>query len=72
MATNTSSADKQDTNVGFHPPAANDAPATRSMFIIILLLLVVGSVLAVFAYKYYNKTEPQVPPTEQVQPPLVP
>lgn len=72
MTTNASSTDKQDTNVGFHPPAENDAPATRSMFFIILLLLVVGFLLAVFAYKYYNKAEPPVPATEQVSPPLVP
>ena len=71
MTTNASTTDKRDTNVGFHPPAENDAPATRSMFFIIVLLLVVGSIIAVFAYNHYNKGE-MPPPTEQVQPPMVP
>ncbi|MGV9012319.1 MAG: hypothetical protein ACOH13_06960 [Flavobacteriales bacterium] len=70
MKTNTT--DQRDTNTGFHPPMATDAPATRSMFVIILVLLVVGAVIAVIAYNRFN-SEPKFPvPTEQVAPPLTP
>lgn len=71
MSTKASITDKRDTNAGFHPPAENDAPATWSMFFIIVLLLVVGSIIAVFAYNHYDKGEAP-PPVEQVPPPLAP
>ena len=63
---------ERDTNVGFHPPAANDAPATRSMFVIIALLLIVGAVIAVFTYKHYSNSEVLPPVPEQQAPPLTP
>lgn len=63
--------DPSDTNVGFHPPAENDAPATRSMLLIILFLLVVGSLIAAVAYKHYNGNQ-RPAPVEQQTPPLTP
>lgn len=63
---------ESDTNAGFHPPAANDAPATRSMFLIIALLLIIGAVVAVFTYKHYSNAEVLPPVPEQQAPPLTP
>lgn len=63
---------QRNTDTGFHPPMPNDAPATRGMMLIILFLLVVGTIIAVFAYKRYN-SDPKFPePTEQPTPPLAP
>ena len=64
--------DKRDTNVGFHAPAENDAPATRWMIAILVLLLVLGSVVAVLAYNHYNGAAKYPPATEQPPPPLNP
>ena len=66
------STNESDTNVGFHPPAKTDAPATRSMFFIILLLLVVGAIVAVLAYNHYNTSDNLKPVPEEQAPPLVP
>lgn len=63
---------KRDTNVGFHPPAETDAPATRSMFVIIGVLLLVGAIIAVFAYRHYNDPKNIDPVQEQQAPPLSP
>ncbi len=63
---------RADTNVGFHPPAKTDAPATRSMFLIILFLLVVGLIIAVVMYNRYNEHAVTPAPTEDVMPPRVP
>ncbi|MBX2982004.1 MAG: hypothetical protein KF843_05005 [Flavobacteriales bacterium] len=72
MSTSTSGPGKHDTNVGFHPPAKNDALAMRSMLLILLLLLVVGSIIAVVIYSQYNEHEVVPAPTEQTMPPRVP
>lgn len=72
MKTTNTNTDQRDTNTGFHPPMENDAPATRSMFVIIIALLIVGVVVAVIAYNRFNN-DPKFPePTEQVAPPLTP
>jgi hypothetical protein len=64
--------DKKDTNFGFHAPAENDAPASRWMLAIIILLLSVGTVIAVLAYDRYNSGGKYPPATEQPPPPLNP
>lgn len=70
MKTDTSH--QRDTNTGFHPPMKNDAPATKAMFAIILVLLVVGAIIAMYTYNTFN-SEPKYPaPTEQVTPPFTP
>lgn len=71
MSTKATS-NERDTNVGFHPPAENDAPATRSMFFIIGLLLIVGAIIAMYAYRHYNNPANIPPVPEQQAPPLVP
>jgi|GEM_PF-2489104 len=71
--TNTGITDDRDTNTGFHPPAKNDAPATGWMLAIIIVLLMVGTAIAVVAYKHYNSAEKYPPATEQPAPvPLKP
>lgn len=47
----------RDTNPGFHAPAANDAPATRGMLIIIVLVFILGGIIAVWAYNRYNEPD---------------
>jgi flagellar basal body-associated protein FliL len=71
--TDTGTTDDRDTNVGFHPPAQNDAPASKSMMAIIIVLLVVGTAIAVMVYNHYNSDAKYPPPTEQAPPtPLKP
>ncbi|MBZ0205486.1 MAG: hypothetical protein K8H89_04120 [Flavobacteriales bacterium] len=72
MSTPTPGTGRHDTNVGFHPPAATDAPATRFMLLIILALLVVGGVVAVVMYNQYKEHEVVPAPSEQAVPPHVP
>ena len=72
MSTPTPGTGQRDTNVGFHPPAKTDAPATRSMFLIILFLLVVGTIIAVVVYNRYNPDQVDVAPRDQPIPPRVP
>lgn len=72
MNTEKSSLDERDPNVGFHPPAENDAPAAWSMLVIIVVVVAVCLVAAAIAYNYYND-EPVAPPAkEQVMPPVAP
>ena len=71
MSTNSTTTEP-DTNPGFHPKAANDAPATRSMFVIIMLLMAVGAIIAVLAYRHYNDPDNVKPVPAQQAPPLTP
>ena len=72
MSTVTPNPGRHDTNVGFHPPAKTDAPATRSMLLIILFLLVLGGVIAVVIHNRYNSADEGAVPVEQPMPPRVP
>lgn len=63
--------DASDTNVGVHPHARNDAPATRVMFLVIALLFIAGTIIAVLTFRHYNG--PDLPPVPEEQaPPLKP
>lgn len=71
--TKTGTTNDRDTNAGFHPRAKNDAPATGWMLAIIVILLVVGTAIAVMLYNHYNSEEKYPPATEQAPPtPLKP
>lgn len=71
--TNTRTTDDRDTNSGFHAPAKNDTRASVWMMAIIVVLLVVGTAIAVLAYNHYNSDAKYPPATEQPAPvPLKP
>ena len=53
----------RDTNPGFHAPAANDAPASRGMLIVIVIMFVIGGIIAVWAYNRYNEPDAITVPT---------
>lgn len=72
MSTATPERGRHDTNAGFHPPAKNDAPATRSMLLIILFLLALGSVIAVVIHNQYNRADSGAAPMERTVPPPAP
>jgi len=72
MSTETPKTGRHDTNEEFHAPARNDAPATRSMLLIILFLLVLGSVIAVVIHNRYNRADAGAAPVEETMPPRVP
>ena len=61
-----------DTNTGFHAPARNDAPATKWMLAIVIVLLAVCSIIAVMVYDHYNSDAKFPPATAQPPPPLNP
>lgn len=68
----TKATTKRDTNIGFHPTAPNDVPATRTMFAVIALLFIVGLVIAVLTYRHYNGPGDRQLVPEQQAPPLAP
>ncbi len=65
---NTGTTNDRDTNPGFHPPAKNDSRATGWMLGIIVVLLVVGTIIAVMVYNHYNSGAKYPPATEQTSP----